>query len=231
MDILRKRDIDKYIRRLKNFDKKQQKRRQNLRIAEPKIFDLIIKELAPTKLLELHRVCNVCEEVCLKNGIYYESIAKCMYPQIAKGWDGDIICGYMDKKYTEYYIKKVLTVLADGHFFAMLQDCSFLNTVCRMKSIFRPLPFNVMYCHPLKVKVSHNGIFNDESGFSYRNHLYWFVWYKGLPATMPAIKWFSREVLDAVQHEYARKSIAITVNEEAKIREKRSNMYSKFGKI
>ena len=60
MDILRKRDIDKYIRRLKNFDKKQQKRRQNLRIAEPKIFDLIIKELAPTKLLELHRVCNVC---------------------------------------------------------------------------------------------------------------------------------------------------------------------------
>lgn len=209
MDILTKAEVRKYIKLLERF-KLKQLRKHYLNIVEPKLYELLLLELKSDKVLEVGRICDTCSQVCQKNGIEYDSITKSEYQKL-DWWDGDIICGYGKQMMSVNKIDVALRVLKDGRYFATIQDCTFLSSLKRHTNIFSKYPPTIIYCFPLKSKISKFGDFSKAGSYNYNKNLYWIVWQKGAVQENPSFKWLWNQV---IQEEWKYKGISVTVDEK-----------------
>lgn len=182
-----------FIKKLKAYQasnerarKSKSKNKKSLNILEPKAFDTIIRELKPTKLLELNRVSNSCSQICSKAKIKYEGL----HPlEFCDKWDGDIICGYTDIKISGAIINQALSILQEGRFFAYCNKIDFLFSLTRYNYIHTVNPFNRAYIIPLLPLISKNGDFSRGESVDQYQRLAWFVWIGGVEQEAPTIHW------------------------------------------
>lgn len=209
MYYLTKEDIKKFIKRLEKF-KLDQLKKHYLNIVEPKLYELLLLELKSDKVLEIGRTSDTCSQVCDRNSIKYASITKAEYLQL-ENWDGDIICGYGKQMSPENKIPIALKILKDGHFFATIQDCNFLSSAKRYNKIFSKFPPTIVYCFPLKSKISKLGDFSKANNYNYNKNLYWIVWQKNSTQQDTRFKWLWNP---KIQDAWKNKKISVTVDEK-----------------
>lgn len=182
-----------FIKKLKSYQasnerakKSSRKSKKNLNIIEPKVFDSIIRELKPTKVLELYRVSNSCSQICSKAGIKYEGL----HPlQFVQKWDGDIICGYTDISISPDVVEQALSILQEGRFFAYCHRIEFLYSLDRFYNIHKVRPFSRAYIIPLLPMISKNGDFSNGVNIDRYKKLAWYVWVGGEKSEAPTLHW------------------------------------------
>lgn len=181
-----------FIKKLKSYQasnerkKPTKKKKKNLNILEPKVFDSIIRELKPTKVLELYRVSNSCSQICSKANIKYEGL----HPlQFVQEWDGDIICGYTDIDISQAVVEQGLSLLQEGRFFAYCHRMDFLFSLDRFYNIHRTKPFNKAYIIPLSPLISSDGDFSKGTSVDRYKKLAWYVWVGGEKSEAPTLHW------------------------------------------
>lgn len=197
MDILTDKETTKFIKKLQGFNSKRGHAVKKLNILEPRFFDIILRKLGSTKVMEFERNSDSCSQICEKHGIKYFGVYAGIRKRAKapKEWDGDIICGLADLKNSGFIAIDALKRLQKGRFFAIYQQYQFMESWDRYKYLFKDSPFQKVYLTPTRPKISFDGNFEDIRPGVYGGA--WFVWEGGSDVKVPTIEW-----LDELWDEY-----------------------------
>ena len=179
MDILNETRVENFVNKLRNFDENRHNKKQDTVLdekgmVEPRIFEMILKELNPSNILELSAISNACKQVCESNNINWRGVKykKLVATTTTKG--ADIICGDLNLIRIPYILLRGLYILPKGGIMAMLLPVNFMLSSDSRWELFQRHPFN--YCYAFNSSMR---IYKDNRTFGVCRDYCWFAWENG----------------------------------------------------